>query len=78
MKLLRLIPSNTNFDFLRFKKIAFIFSAIIILGTFVSLLINSLNYGIDFKGGILLELRSKNNYSDFEFFRYLREEKDNF
>ena len=55
MKLLRLIPSNTNFDFLRFKKIAFIFSAIIILGTFVSLLINNLNYGIDFKGGILLE-----------------------
>ena len=51
MKLLRLIPINTNFDFLRFKKIAFIFSAIIILGTFVSLLINNLNYGIDFKGG---------------------------
>ena len=25
-----------------------------------------------------LELRSKNNYSDFEFFRYLREEKDSF
>ena len=61
MKLLRLIPSNTNFDFLRFKKIAFIFSAIIILGTFVSLLINNLNYGIDFKGGILLELRSNNS-----------------
>ena len=61
MKLLRLIPSNTNFDFLRFKKIAFIFSAIIILGTFVSLLVNNLNYGIDFKGGILLELRSNNS-----------------
>ena len=25
-----------------------------------------------------LELRSENNYSDFEFFRYLREEKDSF
>ena len=24
------------------------------------------------------ELRSKNNYSDFEFFRYLRQEKDSF
>ena len=40
MKLLRLIPSDTNFDFLRFKKIAFIFSTIIIIGTFISLLIN--------------------------------------
>ena len=25
-----------------------------------------------------LELRSENNYSDFEFFRYLREERDSF
>ena len=27
---------------------------------------------------IALELRSKNNYSDFEFFKYLRQEKDSF
>ena len=60
MKLIRLIPSNTNFDFLKFKKVAFLFSTLIILGTLLSLLLNSLNYGIDFKGGILLELRAKN------------------
>ena len=60
MKLLRLIPSNTNFNFLKFRNYAFTFSIIIILSTFLSLLINNLNYGIDFKGGILLELRSKN------------------
>ena len=60
MKLIRLIPSNTNFDFLKFKKIAFLFSSLIILVTLLSLLFNSLNYGIDFKGGILLELRAKN------------------
>ena len=59
MKLLRLIPPNTNFDFLHYKKIAFLFSTVIIIGTFLSLFINNLNYGIDFKGGILLELRSK-------------------
>ena len=63
MKLLRLIPSDTNIDFLKFKKFAFLFSLLIILGTIFSLLFNSLNYGIDFKGGILLELRSKNNNS---------------
>ncbi|MDB9915597.1 protein translocase subunit SecF [Alphaproteobacteria bacterium] len=60
MKLIRLIPSSTNFDFLKFKKVAFLFSSLIILGTLLSLLLNSLNYGIDFKGGILLELRAKN------------------
>ena len=63
MKLLRLIPNNTNFDFLRIKVIAFFFSLIILSGTFISLMVNNLNYGIDFKGGILLELRSKNHNS---------------
>ena len=60
MKLLRLVPSNTNLDFLKLRNYAFIFSTIIILGTLLSLFVNNLNYGIDFKGGILLELRSKN------------------
>ena len=63
MKYLRLIPSDTNFNFLKFKKFAFLFSLLILLGTVFSLLFNSLNYGIDFKGGILLELRSKNMIS---------------
>ena len=63
MKLLRLIPNNTNFDFLRIKIIAFFFSFVILSGTFISLIVNNLNYGIDFKGGILLELRSKNTNS---------------
>ena len=60
MKLLRLIPSNTNIDFLSIKKFAFLFSILVILGTFLSLFFNNLNYGIDFKGGILLEVRAKN------------------
>lgn len=60
MKLLRLIPSNTNINFLSIKKFAFLFSILIISGTFISLFFNNLNYGIDFKGGILLEVRAKN------------------
>jgi len=60
MKLLRLIQSNTNIDFLSIKKFAFLFSILIISGTFLSLFFNNLNYGIDFKGGILLEVRAKN------------------
>jgi preprotein translocase subunit SecF len=60
MKLLRLIPSDTNIDFLSIKKFAFLFSILIVSGTFISLFFNNLNYGIDFKGGILLEVRAKN------------------
>ena len=71
MRLLRLTPNNSNFDFLKIKKIAFLFSFLILLTTFISLSINSLNYGIDFKGGILLELRSVN--SKFSDINYLRE-----
>jgi preprotein translocase SecF subunit len=37
-----------------------LFSILIISGTFLSLFFNNLNYGIDFKGGILLEVRAKN------------------
>ena len=47
MKLLRLIPSNTNIDFLSIKKFAFLFSILVISGTFLSLFLNNLNYGID-------------------------------
>ena len=60
MKLLRLIPSDTDIDFLSIKKFAFLFSILIVSGTFISLFFNNLNYGIDFKGGILLEVRAKN------------------
>ena len=60
MKLLRLIPSDTDIDFLSIKKFAFLFSILIVSGTFISLFLNNLNYGIDFKGGILLEVRAKN------------------
>ena len=70
MKLLKLIPNNTNFDFLRIKVFAFFFSLMILSGTITSLIVNNLNYGIDFKGGILLELRSKNlNSSNINYLR---------
>ena len=47
MKLLRLIPNNTNFDFLRIKVIAFFFNNFI--WYFCQFNSEQLNYGIDFK-----------------------------
>ena len=55
------IPNDLNFNFLKIKYFAFIFSLLLICITLFSLFLNSLNFGIDFKGGILLELRSKSN-----------------
>ncbi len=60
MALLNLIPHNTNFDFIGKRTITFsivILTSLIVLG---GLLFKGLNYGIDFKGGVVMEVRMPN------------------
>jgi len=47
------------FPFLKYRKIYFIFSGILILGSLISLVIFGLKPGIDFTGGSILELEFK-------------------
>lgn len=52
------ILKNTNFDFLKMKKIAFIISGFIISIGLISLMINKgPNFGIDFVGGTIIQLQ---------------------
>ena len=50
----------TNYDFSSKFKSANIFSVILFILSIIFITFKGLNYGIDFKGGTLIELRSKN------------------
>ena len=47
---------KTNFPFIKYKKIYFIFSGILIAGSLVSILAFGLKLGIEFTGGSLIEV----------------------
>ena len=59
MRPLRLIPPDTNFQFIALRKRAYVVSVVLILAAVASLAVQSLNFGIDFVGGTLIEVRTK-------------------
>jgi preprotein translocase subunit SecF len=53
---MRIFSKTPNFDFVGIRKFALVLSLILFVGSIVTLTMNWLNLGLDFKGGILLEV----------------------
>ncbi|CAN1565573.1 SecF Preprotein translocase subunit SecF [Rhabdaerophilaceae bacterium] len=69
MKLLRLVPDNTNFGFMRFRRVSFPFSALASIVAMIAFFGLGLNVGIDFKGGTVVELQAKAQRADIAAIR---------
>ena len=64
MRLLRIVPDDTKFDFIRFRRISFPISAVLSILAIILYFTHGLNFGIDFKGGTLMEVRAKSGQAD--------------
>jgi preprotein translocase subunit SecF len=67
----RLAPDNVNFGFMRFRRVSYPFSAVMSIVSVVLFLAVGLNFGIDFAGGTLFELRAKQGQADLATLRSL-------
>jgi preprotein translocase subunit SecF len=64
VRLLRIVPDDTKFDFVRFRRISFPISAALSIAAILLYFFHGLNFGIDFKGGTLMEVRAKAGNAD--------------
>jgi preprotein translocase subunit SecF len=54
MKLLKLVPDNTNIDFMRWRNLALVLSIIVTIASLVLVGVKGLNLGVDFVGGQMI------------------------
>lgn len=58
MALLKLVSHNLKIDFVGYRFITFMIAAIITIGTIGTMMVKGINYGIDFEGGYIVEVRT--------------------
>ena len=56
MRLLKLVPDNTNFDFLRWRKVALTVSTLLLVASIALIAVKGLNFGVDFAGGQMIRV----------------------
>lgn len=53
---MQFLKEQTNFNFMGKRKLAALFSGLLIIASIASLVVQGLNFGIDFTGGTMIEL----------------------
>lgn len=66
--LVSLIPDNAGIPFIKARVIAFAFSVLLIIGSLTAYAVNGINFGIDFTGGIQMDVRTEQT-ADIEAIR---------
>jgi len=56
---IHLIPHDTRINFMRFHRLTFAISVVMVVGSILLIAFKGLNYGVDFAGGILIEVRTE-------------------
>ena len=61
---LHLVPPDTHINFMRIHRICFVFSLLITIASVAAIVIMGFNFGIDFAGGIVLEVKAPTPAAD--------------
>jgi len=56
---LNFVPQNTKVNFVGYRRFSYPFSALLVVASIALFLVQGLNFGIDFKGGFLIEVKTE-------------------
>ncbi|WP_075216745.1 protein translocase subunit SecF [Mongoliimonas terrestris] len=69
MRLLRLFPDDTRYPFMRWRRLSFPISGLLSVLCFLAFFLMGMNTGIDFQGGTLIEIQTRDGPADLSAVR---------